>query len=152
MKILSFIFALMISSSVLSGETLARNTLALGDETSINEAILALYESELENPTSPLSLEIARINADEVQDSGELTTPNERDIWLISSGRGSYTSFGHTYLLGVPVFWNGSGMIEEYIEYIVVNVSIDFSTDDETGDYAESIVTIVFEKIISIQL
>lgn len=127
---------------------LARVQLNLADGQTVESVIIDLYKSEVAKAGSPLALEVERIQTEEVEDLGQIFEPTERDMLMISSGRGGYGHYGRTYLLGVPVLWNGTGMIEEYIEYIQVYVNLTIGEGDGGGE----LVTVTFEKMVQISL
>jgi len=143
----TFLFALVLTLSQEAWAKIAQVSLDLGVDQSVDSVILNLYKSEAAKPGSALALEIKRIQDEQVEDLGTLYTPSEYDMWIISSGRGGLGHFGRTYLLGVPVMWSGTGMIEEYIEYVLVYVNLTIG-DEVEGER----VTVTFEKMVQIAL
>lgn len=143
----ALLFALMITLSTSTWAELASYSLELGPEQTVETTILELYKSEAAKVGSPLALELERIKREQVEDMGTIYEPGERDMWIISSGRGGYGHYGRTYLLGVPVLWNGTGMIEEYIEYVRVSVSLQIGE----GEEGEKI-TVTFDQMVQINL
>lgn len=59
---------------------------------------------------------------DELGTVGEVS---QDTMFLLSSGKGSASSYGGTYLVGVPVSMNGTGLIEEYALYFKVNYAVE---------------------------
>lgn len=143
----TLLFALMMTLSTSTWAELARYSLVLGPDQTVESTILELYKSEAAKVGSPLALELERIKREEVEDMGQLFEPSERDMWMISSGRGGYGHYGRTYLLGIPVLWNGTGMIEEFIEYVRVSVSLQIGE----GEEGEKI-TVFFDQMLQIDL
>ena len=139
--------AVLTQTTFASDEVLARRNLILAADESVESTILALYNDEMANSASPLASLMSEITASEVEDMGTLYAPTERDMWLISSGRGGYGHYGRTYLLGLPVLWNGTGMIEEYLRYVVVYVNLKIGEGEEGEE-----ITVTFEKLTNVEL
>ncbi len=99
----------------------------------IKQKLIALYKKEAKKPSSVLSKLIVKIKKEnDMPELGSLSEPTVNDIFLISSGKGSSSSHGQSYLIGIPAFRKGSGMIEDYASYIEAYATLEMTDDSDT--------------------
>ena len=124
-SIISLAFSLFAASAFASETPLAKKKFVKDVSGGTTAAILLLYKSEAAKKGSALNLKIEEIKKEnDMPESGGLRAPEKKDLWMVSSGKASCCSYQHTYLLGIPAHRKGTGMIEDYAAYLVVNVYI----------------------------
>jgi len=102
------------------------------DDTKIAALVIQTYKAALKSSTkNKIQTEVAGLSK-ELEDSGTVYEPDESSMFRLSSGKGSATSYGFIYLLGVPVSMKGTGLIEEYGRYIQASVYLDMAKNKIT--------------------
>ncbi len=69
---------------------------------------------------------------EELEDVGQVNMPETHSLFQISSGKAGAGKHAFTYLLGIPVMMDGTGMIEEYGRFIRVHLYLDMETESIT--------------------
>lgn len=124
----SFIFA-----GILMANPLATEVTSLQENLDARSKIINLYNKELQKEGSSLNVAIKQIEAQEdFPELGGLSELKKKDLFLVSSGRGSMQSAHQQYLLGVHASRKGSGLIEEYVAYIQASMELSLETETET--------------------
>lgn len=63
---------------------------------------------------------------------GTVNAVTANDLFQIYSGKGSASSYGQEFLVGVPVSMSGTGLIEKYDIYYRVYYAIDMAKGEES--------------------
>lgn len=129
--ILSLVFGLVSQTAM----AIPPPTLGVGvydaNEDLVKSRIVETYQNILKNSVgfNALKNKVKELEKS-VEGTGVVATPNEQDMFLIYSGKGSATSYSFTYIVGVPVAMSGTGLIRSYQAYIHVNVSINYDKNE----------------------
>jgi len=140
-KLLVFAFSALCFGSVSHAESLAVETTPASERVSVKAKIVKLINREVAKPGTPLNVAVEAIKREnDIPVTGTLGKVTQKNIFLLSHGRAGGGIFGQQYLVGLPVSWQGTGMIEEYIAYLDVGASL----------YLEERDTIRVEKFVEI--
>jgi hypothetical protein len=124
--------ALLMSFTSAFAEPLARSK-SKTNNVSIKQKLVALYKKEAKKAGSPLAKLIAKVKKEnDFPELGSLSDPTVNDIFMISSGKGGASSHGQSFLIGIPAFRKGTGLIEDYGSYIEGYAVLDMMVDSET--------------------
>ncbi len=128
-------------SSLALANNLAEETTPASEKISVQKKIVNLINKEIQKPGTPLNLAVEEIKKqNDIPESGPLGKVSKKDIFLLSNGRAGGGVYGQRYLVGLPVSWKGTGLIEEYVAYLEVSTSL----------YLEETDTIRVEKFVEI--
>jgi len=140
-KLLVLAFSAFCFSSMSHADSLAVESSPANEKVSVKAKIAKLINREVAKPGTPLNLAIEAIKKDnDIPVTGSLGNVTQKDIFLLSNGRAGGGVYGQRYLVGLPVSWQGTGMIEEYVGYLDVGASL----------YLEERDTIRVEKFVEI--
>jgi hypothetical protein len=107
--------------------------------------VLETIKEAVNSPSkNKLKALVAKIRKD-VDGSGSVGEPQTGDMLQIYHGKGSAVEYGGTYLVGIPVSMQGTGMIEEHGGYVRVGYSHNMAEGELTVTI-ESIVKLVDQK------
>ena len=142
MKTLTLVALGLFSLSNLAlANNLAEETTPANEKVSVQRKIVNLINREISKPGSPLNLAVEEIKKqNDIPESGSIGKLSKSNLFLLSNGRAGGGVYGQRYLVGLPVSWKGTGLIEEYVAYLEVSTSL----------YLEETDTIRVEKFVEI--
>jgi hypothetical protein len=127
-KIFFAVLALTFATAPAFAGDIFRKTFKDADDEKIEEQVFATYKDALaSSKPNALKALVAKIKKS-VEDSGTVEEPGKGDIFQTHFGKGSATSYGMEYILGVPVAMQGTGNIREYQGYVRVRVAVEMGT------------------------
>jgi hypothetical protein len=140
MKVLFALLALSISTSAVAAP-IYKKKFKEGDDEKIEERVLeTIKEAVNASSNNKLKALVAKIRKD-VDGSGSVGDPQAGDMLQIYHGKGSASEYGGTYLVGIPVSMQGTGMIEQHDGYVRVGY---------THNMAEGELTVTIESIVKL--
>lgn len=131
-------FALLIASIGLASvqsfaAPLFKKDFNLVDEGEPKARIVETFQAAL-SATTPNKVQKAvnELKVELADGVGTVNAVTENDMFQIYSGKGSASSYGHEYLVGIPVSMSGTGLIETYEIYYRVYYAVDMALGTES--------------------
>lgn len=115
-----------------SEDALYKKTFKLKEEGSAQTRVLQTFQEALKDKNSNQVKTLVENLKKELEDMGTVNDLRPVDLFVIEGGKGSAVSYGTTFLVGIPVSMQGTGLIETHDLYFLVRYNVNFGSGKET--------------------